>query len=72
VIFAKLWGANNSAKVARQIPLSTVGLFLCRDSLTIAGGFTLPPILSPIVQSKFGVEKGRADKIVQLLSPMVM
>jgi hypothetical protein len=40
--------------------------------LTIAGGFTVPPILSKFMQSSFGYEKKNADKIAQLVSPMAM
>ena len=64
MVFAKLWGASNPAQATRKIPFSTVALFLCRDSLTIAGGFTLPPIVSLFVQQKFNMEKHKADKIV--------
>ena len=47
-------------------------LFFCRDVLTIAGGFTLPPLLSAALQKKANLEAKYADKITQLTTPMAM
>jgi ACR3 family arsenite efflux pump ArsB len=43
-----------------------------RDSLTMAGGFTVPPIMSAALTNKFGFDKKRSDKIAQLASPAVL
>ena len=80
VTFAKLFGAKDIGKeagkaasnVAKRVPLATYGIFLSRDTLTIAGGFTVPPIMSSLMQSTLGYEKKNADKLAQLVSPMAM
>ncbi len=64
ITFAKLFGTNaGSSSVAKRVPLATYAIFLSRDTLTIAGGFTVPPLLSKLMQSSFGYEKKNADKI---------
>ena len=64
ITFAKLFGAKDSgSSVAKRVPLATYAIFLSRDTLTIAGGFTVPPILSRLMQSSLGYEKKNADKI---------
>lgn len=78
VAFAKLFGsADATSKAAQQatkrVPPATYGLFLMRDTLTIAGGFTVPPIVSNLLLSCSAVKsKQRADQIAQLISPMGM
>lgn len=54
VTFAKMFGkqvekaANETAK---KVPPATYCIFLMRDTLTIAGGFTVPPIVSGIISN---------------------
>ena len=82
VVFAKLFGApakdvgkavkDAAAKAPKRVPPATYGLFLTRDTLTIAGGFTVPPLVSSALQSGSGMEKPAADKVAQLISPMGM
>ena len=73
ITFVKLFGAKEGASsVAKKVPLATYAIFLSRDTLTIAGGFTVPPIMSKLLQSSLGYEKKNADKIAQLVSPMAM
>ena len=82
-IFVKIFGANakdatkaaaDAAKAApKRVPPATYGLFVIRDTLTIAGGFTVPPLVSSALQSSAGaMEKPAADKVAQLISPMGM
>lgn len=64
VIFAKLFGVKEPAgSVAKRVPMATYALFLGRDTLTIAGGFIVPPMLSKSIQASAGFEKKHADKI---------
>jgi len=71
VTFAKLFGAKDVGKeagkaassVARRVPLATYGIFLFRDTLTIAGGFTVPPIMSGLIHNTTGWETKKTDKI---------
>lgn len=58
--------------MAKRVPLATYGIFLSRDTLTIAGGFTVPPIMSGLMQKSMGWEKKHSDKVAQLVSPMAM
>jgi len=56
----------------KVVPPATYMIFLARDTLTIAGGFTVPPIMSAAITKAWGIEKSRSDKIAQLVSPMAM
>lgn len=47
ITFVKLFGAKK--EVAAKVPLATYAIFLSRDTLTIAGGFTVPPIISKLL-----------------------
>ena len=70
VVLAKMFGAKDAAKdaakaaqqTARRVPLSTYGFFLARDTLTIAGGFTLPPFVSSFLHNRTGMDKKYSDK----------
>lgn len=78
VAFAKLFGtakdaASQAKQAAKKVPPATYGLFLMRDTLTIAGGFTVPPVVSSLLISTKCVQKpATADKLAQLISPMGM
>ena len=73
IAFAKMFGKQvekvASASVGR-VPKSTYVIFLTRDTLTIAGGFTVPTIVSEQLQA--WMSSGKADKLAQLISPMGM
>ena len=71
VTFAKLFG-KKTEKAAGRVPPSTYCIFLMRDTLTIAGGFTVPPIVSGMLLGTTGMEKKSSDKVAQLISPMGM
>ncbi len=54
VTFAKLFGKQAekaASETARRVPAATYCIFLMRDTLTIAGGFTVPPIVSGIISN---------------------
>jgi len=73
VVFVKIFGAvGEAAKIPKRVPATTYGLFMMRDTLTIAGGFTVPPLVSGVLQSSASIEPSAADKIAQLISPMGM
>lgn len=71
VTFAKMFG-KQVEKAAQKVPLSTYGIFILRDTLTMAGGFTVPPLMSGALTNIFGFEKSRSDKIAQLASPAAL
>lgn len=52
VTFAKMFGKQvekAASETAKKVPPATYCIFLMRDTLTIAGGFTVPPIVSGII-----------------------
>ncbi len=52
VTFAKMFGKQVSkaaSETAARVPAATYMIFLARDTLTIAGGFTVPPIVSNVM-----------------------
>jgi len=54
------------------VPPATYLIFLSRDVLTIAGGFTLPPLVSQVIKDSWGLQQKNADKVAQLITPMGM
>lgn len=75
VAFAKLFGKQvekAAAETSPKVPAATYIIFLSRDLLTIAGGFTVPPLMSSTFQNMMGLTKSSADKVSQLVSPMAM
>ena len=65
--FARMFGKGSP----RPIPAMTYGLFAARDSLTILAGFSLPAVISRSMQDA-GWNKGRADTLSQLATPVAM
>ena len=65
--FARMFGSGPP----RPLPVPSYGLFAMRDSMTILASFSLPPLFSARLQ-KQGVEKGKADFITQLATPVGM
>lgn len=79
VTFAKMFGKQAEKAVGeacriptKRVPMATYGLFLTRDTLTIAGGFTVPPLVSKSLQHGAGMDRTSADRAAQLISPMGM
>ncbi|KAJ3068889.1 hypothetical protein HDU98_008007 [Podochytrium sp. JEL0797] len=55
---------------ARPFPRISYGLFTVRDSLTVAAAFTLPPIISKVLQGpEIGASKAFSDTLCQLGLP---
>jgi hypothetical protein len=55
VTFAKMFG-KQVEKAKQRVPPSTYCIFIMRDTLTMAGGFTVPPLMSGLLTNKFGFE----------------
>jgi hypothetical protein len=68
--FARMFGAN--AEKPPPVPRISLGLFAFRDVVTIAAGFTLPPILADYLSKSGAVEEKNAGKVAQLMSPIGM
>jgi hypothetical protein len=66
--FARMFGTGDP----RPMPVSSMGLFAMRDSMTILASFSLPGLISTELQNKFSVEKFTADTSAQLLTPCSM
>ena len=75
IAFAKMFGKQvekAAAETKPKVPAATYVIFLSRDMLTIAGGFTVPPLMSTMYQESCNMSKQTADKVAQLTSPMAM
>ncbi|KAJ3407536.1 hypothetical protein CcCBS67573_g00691 [Chytriomyces confervae] len=57
---------------ARPFPMASYGLFGLRDSLTVAASFSLPPLLSTMLQSNTSMSKTSCDSISQLALPCMV
>lgn len=60
VAFAKMFGKQFkkvAAETANRVPAATYLIFLARDTLTIAGGFTVPPLVSSALVSRWDMKK---------------
>eukprot|EP00599_Poterioochromonas_sp_BG-1_P011516 CAMPEP_0173160088 /NCGR_PEP_ID=MMETSP1105-20130129/17584_1 /TAXON_ID=2985 /ORGANISM="Ochromonas sp., Strain BG-1" /LENGTH=268 /DNA_ID=CAMNT_0014078821 /DNA_START=92 /DNA_END=898 /DNA_ORIENTATION=- len=66
--FARMFGKGDP----RPMPVSSMGLFGVRDSMTILASFSLPPIISKHMQTKFGISTFTADTSAQLITPVSM
>ncbi|KAH9133619.1 hypothetical protein AeRB84_020334 [Aphanomyces euteiches] len=53
-----------------KFPLRSMGLFALRDSMTVGASFVAPPIFSAALVS-YGMDKGTANSISQLVCPAV-
>jgi hypothetical protein len=56
----------------RPMPMSSIGCFGLRDSMTILASFSLPGILSEHLQEKYTLRRGTADTTAQLFTPVSM
>jgi hypothetical protein len=68
--FARMFGANSASPT--PTPPLTYGLFAFRDLLTIAGGFTVPPLLSAALVQSGTLDEAKAPAAAQVLSPCGM
>ncbi|KAG7397497.1 hypothetical protein PHYBOEH_000649 [Phytophthora boehmeriae] len=66
--FARMFGVIAPA----AFPLSSIGLFAVRDSLTVGASFNAPKVLSKKLQDDAQVEKSKANTIAQLVCPMAV
>ena len=66
--FARMFGTG----VPKSMPVTSMGLFAVRDSMTILASFSLPGIVSAKVQRDYAIEKSKADTMSQLLCPVAM
>eukprot|EP00670_Eutreptiella_braarudii_P009868 CAMPEP_0174311250 /NCGR_PEP_ID=MMETSP0810-20121108/3602_1 /TAXON_ID=73025 ORGANISM="Eutreptiella gymnastica-like, Strain CCMP1594" /NCGR_SAMPLE_ID=MMETSP0810 /ASSEMBLY_ACC=CAM_ASM_000659 /LENGTH=313 /DNA_ID=CAMNT_0015419455 /DNA_START=154 /DNA_END=1093 /DNA_ORIENTATION=- len=67
-ILAKMFGSGP----ARSFPLQSYGAFVCRDTITIAAGFTIPGPLSEVFHENSSWSKGNCEIAAQLLCPVSM
>lgn len=71
VLKDKYFAQKFSGKPVTDFPLTSWGLFIFRDFMTIGAGFTFPPIVSTILQDTHMIEKKEsADKIAQIFVPL--
>ena len=66
IAFAKMFGKQvekAAAETKPKVPAATYLIFLSRDMLTIAGGFTVPPLMSNMYQQTANMSKQTADKV---------
>lgn len=70
----KYFAEKFSGKPVTKFPLSSWSLFCLRDTMTIAAGFTLPPLVSAEIQKSkiFGsnLSPSVADKVAQVATPL--
>merc|ERR1712176_70314 len=72
VAFAKMFSKESANTVKRAVPFSTFGTFLFRDTLIIGAGFILPQIVARGMQSATDMERSKAEKLSQLVTPVGM
>ncbi|RLN46902.1 hypothetical protein BBJ29_002910 [Phytophthora kernoviae] len=66
--FARMFGVIAPA----AFPLSSIGLFAVRDSLTVGASFNAPKVLAKKLEDDAQVEKSKANTIAQLVCPMAV
>ena len=66
--FAKIYAAQG--KAASPFPVTSLGLFAMRDSMTVAASFTFPPRITPWFQEATGLSHEYARGVVQILTPL--
>mmetsp|Transcript_101789 Transcript_101789/g.175717 ORF Transcript_101789/g.175717 Transcript_101789/m.175717 type:complete len:310 (-) Transcript_101789:1707-2636(-) len=67
-ILAKMFGSGP----ARSFPIASYGAFVCRDTITIAAGFTIPGPLANYFKSTTSMSQYQCDIAAQLLCPVSM
>lgn len=68
--FAKWFGAGDS--LTRAVPRPTFGLFLVRDTLTIAAAFIVPGLVADAIVRSGKMDEKAAKDAAQIISPMGM
>lgn len=66
--FARMFGTGTP----RPMPMTSMGLFATRDSMTILASFSLPDIVSKKFFQPAGMSKPTADFTAQLVTPVTM
>jgi hypothetical protein len=66
--FARMFGVGDP----RPMPLTSMGLFATRDSMTILASFSLPGIIAKRLRTSQGWNAHTADTVAQLLTPVSM
>lgn len=66
--FARMFGTG----APKPMPMTSMGLFATRDSMTILASFSLPGIVSKQMQSSMGMNAQTADVQAQLVCPCAM
>lgn len=56
----------------KVFPATTLALLFCRDIVTVASAFTLPPIFARSLQNRLGVSERGSLTIAQLTSPLLV
>lgn len=67
--YARMFG---TAGAAPRVPLGSMGFWAARDFLVVGSSFILPDIVSKKLQDDFNLERGDAQKIAQIASPIAM
>lgn len=65
--FTRAFGKQGA--VVGPVPPASYLLYTTRDSMTIFASFNLPPMVSSVLSSQFGISKLYADVSAQLISP---
>jgi len=66
--FARLFGT----KTPEKVPMKSITIWCVRDCLTILCAFVIPPKMSSYMQRRFGMKKGKSDKISQIFCPVLL
>ena len=66
--FARMFGTGSPL----PMPISSMGLFATRDSMTILASFSLPDIVSKRFLQPAGIGRPSADAMAQLVTPVSM
>jgi len=56
-------------KAVKPVPLTSLGLFGVRDSITIGASFTLVPYVTSMIESSTGWSRANADFASQFFTP---
>ncbi len=68
--FARMFGAV--ASNPRAVPLSTIGCFVGRDTLTIGAAFTVPQMVAQALVTSGAMGEQRAAEAAQIIAPISM
>lgn len=66
--YARMFGVGDP----KPFPSISYALFATRDSMTILGSFTLPPIVGKVIDKQFQLGKQTSDNLAQLTVPCMI